>query len=257
MTGKKVREKPELTSRQKKLWSIGFILFLIILWQVISMIIGKAYILPGPLKVIESLWKNKKEIFIVHLPATLEVMAIGCGCSLVLGTLLAVVMDMHRIVERAVYPVLTFTQTVPVVCIAPVFVLWFGYSVGMRVVVVVLLTFFPVTVNLFDGFRSTRPERTELLKTYGAGKWQQMRLLRWPSALPNLFTALHVAVPWSAVGAAIAEWLGAPKGLGTFSRSCMSSLDAAGLLAPLLLLTVIALLLNLILNVLERIFTEQ
>ena len=248
---KAIKKKTELSSGNKRALGIGFLVFLIILWQLLSMIIHKNYILPGPAKVLESLWDNRKELFTEHLPATMEVVAIGGVCSVVIGVALAIWMDISKAVEKALYPVLTFTQTIPVMCIAPVFVLWFGYTVLMRVVVVVLVTFFSVTVNLFDGLKSTRREHEELLKTYGADRKQSFLLLRLPTALPYLFTALHVVIPWACVGAVVAEWLGAPKGLGTFSRSCMSSLDAAGLLAPLLLLTVIALLLNTILNIVE------
>ncbi len=248
----KFKERPPLSGRQKHAWSIGFLVFLIIFWQVLAMIIDKSYILPSPVEVIESLWKNRTEIFTEHLPATMLVMAIGCAISIVLGVGLAVLMDVSRTAERALYPILTFTQTVPVMCVSPVFVLWFGYSTGMRALVVVLVTFFSITVNVFDGFKASKKAREELLQTYGAGRWQCLVLAKWPAALPYFFTALHVALPWSAVGAAVAEWLGAPKGLGTYSRNCMASLDAAGLLAPLVLLTMIALLLNYILNILER-----
>ena len=146
----------------------------------------------------------------------------------------------------------TLSQAIPVMCLAPVFVLWFGYTTAMRVVVVILTNFFPVTINLYDGLRSARPERMELMKTWGATKGQIFRLLRFPSSLPYLFTALRIAVPWSVIAAAVAEWLGAPAGLGFYSRYCMMDMDAPGLLAPLLVLTVIALLLNGILKVLER-----
>ena len=250
------KDRLPLTAAQKRAWSIGFMIFLVILWQMLAMMIGKSYILPSPIEVIGSLWKHRTEIFTVHLPATMLVMTIGCTASIVIGVGLAVLMDVSKTAERALYPILTFTQTIPVMCISPVFVLWFGYSTGMRALVVVLVTFFSITVNVFDGFKASKKAREELLKTYGADRWQCLKLAKWPAALPYFFTALHVAVPWSTVGAAVAEWLGAPKGLGTYSRNCMASLDAAGLLAPLVLLTAIALLLNYILNILERRFVS-
>ncbi len=242
----------ELHPMVRRCLGIGFGLFLLLLWQIIALGIGKSYILPKPSEVIGHILDNRKELFTVHLPATMQVVAIGGILSVVLGFLLAVVMDWNHRLEKALYPVLTVTQTIPTMCIAPVFVLWFGYTVKMRVIVVILVNFFSVTVNVFDGFKASGIGRTELLKTYGAGRLQQFLLLRLPTALPNLFTALRIAVPWSVVGAAVAEWLGAPEGLGTYSRGCMMNLDAAGLLAPLLILTVIALLLNGILGVIEN-----
>ena len=183
-------------------------------------------------------------------------MGTGCGISILLGVFLAVLMDLKEDIERAVYPLLTFTQTVPVLCIAPVLVLWFGYSFLMRVVVVIVVTFFPVTLNVFDGFRSVRRERTELLITYGAGYWQQFYWLRFPTAMPLFFHGLHVAIPWAGVGAVIAEWLGAPCGIGVFSKTAMMRMDAAGLLAPLVLLSILIVLINAGLKLLEAVVVD-
>lgn len=237
---------------QKKIYSVGFGIFLLVLWEVLSLIIDDAFIMPSPQAVIHSLIENRLEIFTEHFPATMEVVLLGGVLSILFGMLFAILMDAHKSIERAVYPILTVTQTVPVMCVAPVFVLWLGYSVKMRVLVVILTNFFPVTVNLFDGLKSTREDRTELLETYGASKWQKFIMLRMPTALPYFFSSLRVALPWSVVAAAISEWLGAPKGLGTYSRYCMMNLDAAGLLAPLIVLTMVALILNALLKFVEK-----
>lgn len=242
----------ELKPATRKALGIGFGIFLLVFWQLLAMLIGKSYVLPQPVEVIQHIIKNKKELFTLHLPATMSVVAIGCICSVLLGFLLAVIMDWDQRIEKALYPVLTATQTIPTMCIAPVFILWFGYTVKMRVLVVVLVNFFSVTVNVFDGFKATSVGRMELMQTYGATKMQKFLMLRVMRALPNFFTSLKIAVPWSVVGAAVAEWLGAPNGLGTYSRSCMMSLDAAGLLAPLLIVTVVALILNGILAMAEK-----
>lgn len=241
-----------MSALKRKCLGIGFGIFLLLLWEILSVIIGKSYILPGPLLVLDKIVENKNEIFMIHLPATMYVVVIGCIISIVLGTVLAVIMDFDKRIEKALYPILTATQTIPVMCIAPIFVLWFGYSVTMRVVVIVLTNFFAVAINVFDGLNSTSIARTELLMTYGAGKIKRLILLRFPSALPSFFTALKITVPWSIVGAAVAEWLGAPSGLGTYSRNCMMSLDAAGLLAPLVVITVIALLINAVIQFIEK-----
>lgn len=241
-----------LSPAMRSYLSTGFLLGLLVLWQLLSMWIGKKFLLPSPLDVLESLWKNRAEIFLVHLPATFRVVAAGGVLSVLFGALFAVAMDWSSRLRRALYPILTVSQTIPVVCLAPVLVLWFGYTDTMRVLVVILVNFFTVTVSLCDGFASTRPARMELLQTYGATRLQAFALLRLPTALPYFFTALHVTVPWSVIGAAVAEWLGAQAGLGTYSRSCMMRLDAAGLLAPLVVLTAFALLLNALLNFLEE-----
>lgn len=238
--------------RSHRLMAWGFGFGILVFWQLLADYIDRSFLLPGPLAVLEHLRENGREIFLLHLPATLEVVLLGSIFSVLLGILFAVLMDWDQRIRRALYPILTVTQTVPVMCIAPVFVLWFGYTVRMRVIVVVLINFFAVTVNLYDGFQSAGVARQELMMTYGASKHQLFLLLRMPAALPAFFTALRIAVPWSVIGAAVAEWLGAPSGLGTYSRSCMMNLDAAGLLAPLLVLTAIALILTGILQTLER-----
>lgn len=245
-------EKRVLAQKEKKLLGAGFGVFLLLVWQTLSVIINDSFLLPGPFAVGFSLWTNRVEIFTVHLPSTMKVVLAGGSLSVLLGIVLAILMDASAGVAGAVYPVLTVTQTVPVMCIAPAFVLWLGYTAKMRILVVVLVNFFSVTVDLYDGFQSTGEERTELLETYGAGRLQQFYLLRMPSALPYLFSALHVAVPWSVVGAAVSEWLGAPDGLGTYSRYCLTNLDAAGLLAPLFVLTAVALLLNALIRLVEQ-----
>ncbi len=250
--GKYPGRKRTLTPGARRAYGIGFGIFLIVLWAALAALVDNSFVLPGPMAVVTTLWENRVEIFTVHLPATMEVVLYGGLLSIVIGAVFAIFMDAFPIVERAVYPILTVTQTIPVMCVAPVFVLWLGYSVQMRVLVVVLVNFFPVTVNLFDGLHATREDRMELMTSYGASKWQKFVMLRFPSALPAFFSALHVAIPWAVVGAAVAEWLGAQNGLGTYSKACMMRLDAAGLLAPLFVLTAVALLLNGILTLIER-----
>jgi putative hydroxymethylpyrimidine transport system permease protein len=241
-----------MSRKSRRAWGIGFGIFLLALWEGLALLIGKKYILPGPWDVLCALWEFRVEIFTVHLPATLEVILIGGVLSVLIGALFAVFMDVDPRVERALYPILTVSQTIPTMCLAPIFVLWLGYSVRMRILVVILINFFTVTVNLYDGLQSTRADRTELLATFGASRTQQFWKLRLPSAMPYFFSALKVTVPWAVIGAAVSEWLGAPSGLGTFSRARMMDLDAAGLLAPLLVLTVLALLLNGVLGFAEK-----
>ncbi|MBQ8312020.1 MAG: ABC transporter permease [Clostridia bacterium] len=237
---------------KKKLYGLGFGAFLILLWQLLAVKINASYILPSPLQVWQALQKNFGVIMTKHFPITMEVVLIGSGIALVLGISLAILMDLDERIEKAVYPILTVSQTIPVLCIAPIFVLWFGYTTTTRVIVVVLLTFFSITVNVFDGFKATKQEMTELMATYGATPMQQFMKLRLPTALPYFFTALKISIPWAVVGSAIAEWLGAPGGLGNYSRKMMMDLNAAGLIAPLLVISAVALLINMLIRLIER-----
>ncbi|MCR4955653.1 MAG: ABC transporter permease [Lachnospiraceae bacterium] len=233
-----------MSVKTKKVIGGLFGVFLLLMWQVLSMVIGNSFILPSPLAVLQNLRENSGEIFLVHFPATMQVVVVGAILSIVIGVGFALLMDASTIIAGAVYPILTVTQTIPVMCLAPVLVLWLGYTMKMRVLVVVLANFFSVTVDMYDGLQSTDEEKSRLLSSFHAKRWQQLVMLRLPSAMPHFFSALHVVIVWSVVGAAVAEWLGASRGLGTYSRYCLSGLDAAGLIAPLLVLTVVALVLN-------------
>ena len=209
---------------------------LLILWQMLAMGMDAAYILPTPIQVLQKLWELRGPLFTAHLPATMSVVAIGLIISIVLGMALAILMDASPVAEKALYPLVIASQTIPTTALAPLFVLWFGYSIWSKVLVTVLMTFFPVTITVFDGFRSVRTEMKELMFCMGADERQMFMKLKLPAVLPFFFSALKMAVPLSVIGAAIGEWLGAQSGLGYFSRRMMTQLAGAGVFAPILLL---------------------
>ena len=236
----------------KKWPSVALTIFLILLWQVAAMIISAAYILPSPIQILVKIWDLRKNLFLVQLPATMSVTFIGLLISIVFGLALAVIMDLNKKISYAVYPIVIASQTIPTTAIAPLFVLWFGYSIWSRVLVTILITFFPITITVYDGFRSTKREMEELLITYGARKTDIFFKLKIPSALPYFFSAIKMAIPLSVIGAAIAEWLGAQSGLGYFSKRMMTQLDGAGVFAPIVLLSVTAMVAVAIVGILEE-----
>ena len=140
----------------KKWPSVALTIFLILLWQVVAMIISAAYILPSPIQILVKIWDLRKNLFLVQLPATMSVTFIGLLISIVFGLALAVIMDLNKKIADAVYPIVIASQTIPTTAIAPLFVLWFGYSIWSRVLVTILITFFPITITVYDGFRSTK-----------------------------------------------------------------------------------------------------
>lgn len=183
----------------------------------------------------------------------MAVVGIGLGLSIVLGLALAVLMDVSKTAEKALYPLIIASQTIPcATALAPLFVLWFGYTIWSKVLVTVLITFFPITITVFDGFRSVKTEMVELMFTFGATRMQVFRKLKFPAVLPYFFSAIKMAIPLSIIGAAIGEWLGAQSGLGYFSRRMMTRLDGAGVFAPVLLLSVVAMILVEIVSILEK-----
>ena len=182
----------------------------------------------------------------------MEVVTVGLTISIVLGLFLAVIMDMSETVEKAIYPLVIASQTIPTTALAPLFVLWFGYGIWSKVLVTVLMTFFPITITVFDGFKSVKTEMTELMQTFGADKKQIFLKLKLPAVLPYFFSAIKMAIPISIIGAAIGEWLGAQSGLGYFSRRMMTQLDGAGVFAPILLLSSAAMVLVAIVGIFEK-----
>ena len=233
-----------------------FLLVLVMVWQAGAMGMNASYILPTPVEIFQRLWELREPLFTVHLPATMTVTAIGLAISLVLGLALAVAMDASDMVRRMLYPVVVVSQTIPTTAIAPLFVLWFGYGIWSKVLVTVLITFFPITITVYDGLRSAKTEMAELLQTYGATRREIFWKIKAPCALPYFFSAIKMAVPMSIIGAAIGEWLGAQSGLGYFSRRMMTQLDGAGVFAPIVLLSAVAMVAVGIVALLERKFVR-
>ena len=229
-----------------------FLFALLLLWQLGAMKVNAAYILPTPIQILQRLWELRVPLFTVHLPATMLVTGVGLLISLALGLGLAVVMDWSPLLQKCLYPVVVASQTIPTTAIAPLFVLWFGYGIWSKVLVTVLITFFPITITVYDGLRAAKTEMAELLMTYGATRRDIFLKIKVPCALPYFFSAIKMAVPMSVIGAAIGEWLGAQSGLGYFSRRMMTQLDGAGVFAPIVLLSAAAMLAVAVVGLIER-----
>lgn len=241
---------------KKNIPALIFLFLLLILWQCGAMGMNAAYILPSPIQIVEKLWELRTPLFTIHLPATLGITLIGLLISIVLGLFLAIVMDLSETVEHALYPIIIASQTIPTTAIAPLFVLWFGYGMWSKILVTILITFFPIVITVYDGFKSTKREMEELLISYGSSKKDIFLKLKIPTALPHFFSAIKMAIPLSIIGAAIGEWLGAQKGLGYFSRRMMTQLDGAGVFAPIVLLSIVAMIIVGVVGLLEKILIK-
>ena len=227
---------------------------LLLFWQVGAALVGIPHIIPAPTDILRRLWELRRQLFFTHLPTTLSCVLIGFALAMLLGVTLAVLMDRSERVEAMLYPALVIVQTVPIMCISPLFVLWFGYTIQARLLAIVLSTFFSITINTFDGLRSTKPELEELMQSFGASRADIFFRIRVPVALPHFMTALKITFPWAVIGAAIAEWLGATRGLGYFSKRMVSQLDGPAVFAAVLLLSLIANLGTQLVKLLDRRF---
>ena len=237
---------------KKNLSALVLMFVLLIGWQATAMGIDAAYILPTPIQVLQRLWELREPLLTVHLPATMTVTMIGLGISIGLGLFLAVLMDASEHIDNALYPIIVATQTIPITAIAPLFIVWFGYGIWSKILVTILITFFPIVITVFDGLKGTKREMEELLVTYGATQKDIFLKLKVPVALPNFFSAIKMAIPISVIGAAIGEWLGAQAGLGYFSKRMMTQLDGAGVFAPVVLLSIVAMVIVGIITIVEK-----
>ena len=178
-----------------------------------------------------------------HGATTLTEAFLGLTIGTVLGFIIAVVMDHYPLAYKSVYPLMVVTQTVPTVAIAPLLVLWLGYGLLPKVVLIVLTTFFPIAIGLLDGFRSVDPDAINLLKAIGANKLQCFIHIKLPSSLSHFFAGLKISVSYSVVGAVISEWLGGFYGLGVYMTRVRKSYSFDKMFAVIFFISFISLLL--------------
>ena len=169
--------------------------------------------LPTPSRIASSLW-DSREVAAGHALTTLGETVVGFGLSIAFAVTAALAMDRSNWVRRAIYPILIASQTIPIVAVAPLFVLWFGIGLLPKAIVVVVVTFFPITVALLDGLAMTGRDATDLLHSMGASRSQELFKSRLPGALPSFFTGLRIAVTYAVVAAIFGEAVGAVDGLG-------------------------------------------
>ncbi|HEY0450922.1 ABC transporter permease [Actinophytocola sp.] len=186
-----------------------------------------------------------------HSYVTLYETVIGFALASVLGLGTAVLIAYSRTMDKALYPIVLFAQVIPKIAIAPLLVVWFGNGLAPKIILAVLIAFFPVVVSGVAGLRSTDPELLELSSTMGASRWQTFRKIRFPNALPHLMAGEKVAVTLAVVGAVVGEFVGAGEGLGYVLLLANGNLDSALLFAALILMSLIGILLFVIVEVAE------
>jgi putative hydroxymethylpyrimidine transport system permease protein len=171
---------------------------------------------------------------------TLSEVLLGLAIAIPLGVLLAVAMHLVRPLRDAAYPLLVASQAIPIVVLAPIFVLAFDYGMGPKIAIVTLICFLPVTVNLLDGLRSVPPELLKLMRSLGASRLRTLRSVELPAALPYLFSGLKIAATVSVIGAVFGEWAGADEGLGRLVLLANNQLQTPRVYAGTVLLTLMA-----------------
>lgn len=201
-------------SARRWLPSAAIALGILAAWEILVRALGvQKWLLPAPSDVAAALWADAP-LLLAHTRATLLEIVVGFGLALVCGVALAIAIGLSRTLERAVYPFVIASQTIPIIVIAPMLLIWVGYGLAPKVIVVALISFFPIVVNMVDGLKSVDRDMLNMMRTLGASRWQTFRMALVPSSLPYLFSGVRVAVAVSVIGAVIGEWVGSSEGLG-------------------------------------------
>jgi NitT/TauT family transport system permease protein/putative hydroxymethylpyrimidine transport system permease protein len=227
----------------------GLLALLIGAWQVAASTgaIAEAlhiekFLVPSPAEIASSLWDNRG-LLAENAWVTLREIVFGILAAMLVGVGFAVAMHRWRVVRDASYPLIVASQTIPLVVIAPILVVWFGYGIGAKIVIVALFCFFPITINVLDGLRSVDPEAIKLMRSLDASRWQRFRRAEAPAALPNLFTGIKISVVFAPIAAVFAEWAGSSSGLGHLIQSDTAYLEVARQFATVVVLSAMALIL--------------
>lgn len=241
----------------KRAWTtygppVALLLLFLAIWQCATWL-GRieAYLLPSPLDVVQAGWEARS-LLSGHVQQTLHETVYGFGLAVLTGVVLAVLIDLSSLLRRAVYPLLVISQTVPMMTLAPLLVIWLGYTIWPKIIVVALMCFFPIVVTTADGLQSADPEQLALLQSMGASRWQMFRLVRAPGALPSLFSGVRIAATYSVVGAIIGEWVGASRGLGVFMLRAANSFRTDWVFSAIAVTSLLSVLLFLAVSVAER-----
>jgi ABC-type nitrate/sulfonate/bicarbonate transport system permease component len=195
--------------------------------------------LASPVETFDAL-RDDRSLLLDNFGVTLVEVLLGLAISALAGVVFAVSMHLFRPLRDAAYPLLVASQAIPVVVLAPIFVLAFDYGIGPKLAIVALICFFPITVNLLDGLRSVEPELLKLMRSMEASRFKTLRSVELPSSLPFLFSGLKIAATVSVIGAVFGEWAGADEGLGRLVLLGNNQLQTPRVYAGIVLLTLMA-----------------
>jgi ABC-type nitrate/sulfonate/bicarbonate transport system permease component len=209
-------------------------------WDLLADALGiEPFLVPSPAEIAESLWDDR-ELLAENAWVTLVEVVAGLAIALVLGYLIAVVLHLSPVLRRAFYPLIVASQTVPVIAIAPVLIVWFGFGIGPKLAIIALVCFFPVTVNTLDGLRAVDPALVRMMRTLDADRGTILRRVEAPSSLPYFFSGAKVAAAVAVIGAVFGEWSGADEGLGHLILTSQAQLQTARVFAAVVVLSAIA-----------------
>ena len=219
------------------------IVLLIVLWEVLVEVMKvQRWLLPPPSVIIVEIFESLSFLLKHTWVSTTEI-ALGFSISIALAVMLASGIIWSRTVERTIYPIIIASQTIPIITLAPLLIIWVGTDIMSKIIVIVLFTFFPIVISLVSGLRSVDQQMVDMLRTLGASPWQTFRKLMIPSALPSFFAGLKVAAVVSVIGAVIGEWFGSSEGLGWLMKIAGGQFQTARVFAAIAMLSILAMVL--------------
>ena len=235
-----------------KLPAVVALIGIILIWQIVCMTgLVPSYMLPSPVQVITAIIGDFENIMF-HAGFTLQETFYGLLIGIVLSFIGATLMDRFGVIDRAFYPLMIITQTIPTIAIAPILVLWFGFDMAPKIILVVITTYFPIAIGLLDGYKSVDKDEIDLMRSMGAGNMAIFRHVKFPAALPHFFSGLKIASSYAVVGAVVSEWLGGFNGLGVYMTRMRKAYAFDNMFAVIILIIVISLLLLLLVHLISR-----
>jgi NitT/TauT family transport system permease protein/putative hydroxymethylpyrimidine transport system permease protein len=209
-------------------------------WDVLADALGiEPFLVPAPSDIAESLWEDRS-LLAENAWVTLQEVVAGLALALALGYALAVALHLSPVLRRALYPLVVASQTVPIIAIAPILIVWFGFGIGPKLAIIALICFFPVTVNTLDGLRRVDPALVRMMRTLDATRTGILWRVEAPASLPYFFSGAKVAAAVAVIGAVFGEWSGADEGLGHLILTSQAQLQTARVFAAVAVLSAIA-----------------
>ena len=211
-----------------------------------------AYMLPSPIDVVKAFADNFS-IMMKKAAVTLQETLYGLLIGIAIAFVIASLMDRFTIINKALYPVLVVTQTIPTIAIAPLLVLWMGFGMAPKITLVVITTFFPIAIGLLNGFQSVDEDAINLMRSMGARRLQIFRIIKLPNATASFFSGLRISAAYAVVGAVVSEWLGGFEGLGVYMTRVKKAYAFDKMFAVIVFISAISLVLMGIVVLLEKI----
>ena len=240
-------------TRTSWVWPILLLLALGVVWEVaVRLSETPEWMLPPPSAILDA-FRTDWRLLLEHTRVTLVEVLLGFGLALVAGILVGIAIDISAILRRAIYPLIIASQTIPMVALAPLMLIWIGYGLTPKILITALIGFFPIAVNTVDGLRAADREILALLRAMGSSTWQRFRMVRVPSALPLIFSGARIAITFCVIGAVFGELVGASAGLGYLMERSAAQFQTARVFACIAILALMGIGLFSLIALVERV----